>query len=238
MLARSFVSIALALLAGCDGDLARPTRPADGGPVLVNAEPGTEAAPLTDDRGPAPGADHGVKPTHDGAAPTDSKPAACPWGGHMPASSAAGLADSAHLGGGTADERAVAARMNQQRSGSPLRWDDCLADLARAHSQDMVKSGYFGHGSKASPSAFLIADRAAAASFSIAASEWLTEDILQGDLAYYLKGQAANAVDIWMGSPGHAAPILECKAVGVGIATTSFMGTTTIIVTADFLCDK
>jgi uncharacterized protein YkwD len=103
----------------------------------------------------------------------------------------------------------------------------------------MAQSGYYGHGSAGSPKAFLIVQRAAAAGLSSnPLKEWLTEDVLMGDLASYLGGKPANAVDLWMGSPGHAAPIQKCREVGVGIASLSFLGTTTILVTADFLCDS
>jgi uncharacterized protein YkwD len=139
-----------------------------------------------------------------------------------------------HLDEGTADETAVFERMNEVRGGEPLAWNACLADLARSHSRDMVDRGYFGHGAAGSPGSFMVADRAAAAGLS--ADGWLNEDILQGDLRYWLGGDIARTVDMWM-TDDHRLPILGCREVGVGVVSVPYLDTVIVYVTADFVCD-
>lgn len=194
---------------------------------------------------PAEGSDAGKPASADaggggGGAAADAHPDApvlpssCPWGAQLSANASVGLATSAHVAGGSADERRVLDKMNQQRpAGSPLLWDDCLADLARSHSQDMVLRGYFGHGTAGDSSAFLVPSRGQAT--AIAGANNLDEDVLMGDLGTFLHGDVGTTVDYWM-TDGHKLPILGCDAVGVGIVSVSFMGSTTEYVTADFRC--
>lgn len=188
----------------------------------------------------ADGAD-GVSPGPDAVlsdcTTVDATPAACPWGQQLLDDAASGLSPVQHIPGGSSDEQALFQRMNQHRPGTALAWDDCLADVARGHSRDMAVRKYWGHGCAAHPSAFLVAQRASAAGYVPGGGEWLTEDILQGDLQYYLNGNIASAVDIWIGSPGHAAPILSCSRVGIGVERVTFLGSTSVLITADFACD-
>jgi len=135
--------------------------------------------------------------------------------------------------GGTTDEQAVFAAMNKARGGTPLVWDDCLGDLARSHSKDMVTRGYYGHGTAGNTKAFLVTKRIAAAKLSIAGSP--DENVLMGDLQYFLKGDIAMTVTYWM-SDGHKIPILGCARAGVGVERVTTAQGTTVYVTANFAC--
>lgn len=160
-------------------------------------------------------------------------PPPCPWGALLPADPAVGLAEVVHRDAPTELEAAVLARMNEQRDGAPLAWSDCLGDLARSHAHDQVARGYYGHGTAGDPSTFMIVARAASAGF--AADGSLDEDVLQGDLHYWLLDDIGNAVDMWM-SDGHRIPILGCEEVGIGVAEQPFLDTTIVFVVADFAC--
>jgi uncharacterized protein YkwD len=124
--------------------------------------------------------------------------------------------------------------MNEYRGGAPLVWNDCLADLARAHSEDMMTRGYFGHGTSGDSSSFLISARAEAAGFTPSVG-WLDEDVYTGDLHYVLFDDIRGVVDAWM-TDGHAIPILGCDEAGVGVAEMDFLDTVIVWVTADFVC--
>lgn len=138
------------------------------------------------------------------------------------------------MDGGTADERRVFDRMNAARGASKLVWDDCLADLARGHSHDMVTRGYYGHGTSGNPKAFLVGQRVTTAKLVLSGSP--DEDVLMGDLQYFLKGDVGRAVDDYWMTDGHKIPILGCTRVGVGIDRIVSGQGTVVYVTADFAC--
>jgi uncharacterized protein YkwD len=208
--------------AACDA-----TDPAEAEADATGRERGA-GAPATAPGG-TPGGDAATQPVADAGA-VASGGARCPWGGAVAGSPTVGLAASAHVPGGTTEERRVFDALNAQRK-APLAWDDCLGDLARSHAEDMAARRYYGHGSAGSPRAFMIPDRVRAA--GLAAPPSVDENVLMGDLAYFLKGDAASAVGYWM-TDGHRVPILGCASVGVGVAKVTAGGTTTAYVTADF----
>lgn len=163
-------------------------------------------------------------------------PPTCPWGSQLAENLNLGMAQSNHISGGTADEQAVFNRMNQVRSGFPIKWNDCLADLARSHAQYFVQvKQYTNHGSLSNPDGFLVQQRASAAGLNLSP---LDENCLHGDFQSWLKGSAAKAVDMWM-QDDHSRPILQCKEVGVGVAYREVTSPpyTEAFVVADFLCN-
>ena len=125
-----------------------------------------------------------------------------------------------------ASEGGILNAMNQVRAASglrPLRFDGKLHAAARAHSADMMRRGYFGHG------AF---DRRINA-FHVRART-IGENLAWGTGAY----SAAKAiVQEWLASPEHRANLLRpgFSRVGVGAAVGTFVGRTgATVVTADF----
>jgi len=181
--------------------------------------------------GPGQGGGEGV----DAAAPRSDGDlgAPCPWGAALAGNAGVGLAAAPHANGPTADEQQVLSAMNARRTGPPLVWNSCLADLARGHSVDMMTRGYFGHGSATAPQMFMIGDRVAAAGLSLTGHP--DEDLLTGDLRYYLGSDITHVVTNWM-TDDHALPILHCAEVGVAISSMPYMDTTIVWVTADFRC--
>jgi uncharacterized protein YkwD len=113
----------------------------------------------------------------------------------------------------SAMERSAFQKTNQARveNGlSPLAWDAELCRLARAHSQDMARQGYFAH---ETPDGLQLKDRARA--MGIARFRVIGENIA------YNKGYddpGAFAVERWMNSGGHRANMLYVgfQASGIG----------------------
>lgn len=88
-----------------------------------------------------------------------------------------------------------------------FEYDDQLADVARAHSQDMIDRDFFDHENPDGDSPF-DRMRAAGLRFTMAA-----ENIAAG------YPSPESVVEGWMNSPGHRANILsENKRMGVGLA--------------------
>jgi uncharacterized protein YkwD/uncharacterized membrane protein required for colicin V production len=113
-----------------------------------------------------------------------------------------------------ADEQTMLAQLNQSRLEhglSPLKDDPQLRQLAVAHSEEMLKLGYFSHDSPISGSP---SDRAKAAGIEYT--------VFGENLAY------APTIDTaergLMRSPGHRANILspDFTQVGIGVIVTSF----------------
>lgn len=106
--------------------------------------------------------------------------------------------------------------MNNERTSRGLPAfvrDTALADLARAHSEDMRTHGYFSHAAHDGCSVSCRADRVG--------YHWrmIAENIywMQG---YALDATATRVVESWMQSAGHRANILGSTThAGVGIAT-------------------
>lgn len=226
-----FSSLILGGLSFCEGGTIQVSHIADSG---EDEYPEIDAQPLIK-------ADLSVIIKYDGrvSPKPDSQqtlPSTCPWGAQVPQNLNLGMAQCAHIPGGTVDEQAVFQRMNQFRSGSTIKWNDCLGDLARSHAQYYVQvKQYTGHGTLSNPNAWLVDQRANAAGLNLSP---LDENCLHGDFQYWLQGSAANAVDMWM-QDTHSQPILQCKEVGIGVAymqVTSPPYTEAFIV-ADFLCN-
>ena len=95
-----------------------------------------------------------------------------------------------------------------------LAWDDGLAALARAHSEDMIKRGFFDH---VNPDGLGPDGRADAAGISY---YMISENISAGDAAPEV------IMDGWMNSPGHQFNILDPEAtrLGVGVALGGELG--------------
>jgi uncharacterized protein YkwD len=138
---------------------------------------------------------------------------------------AAAFAGSAHATE-TAAEQALLDEVNRARAAhglAPLRVDPTLRRAARAHSDDMLRRGYFGHGP--------FAERLARFG---ARGPRLGENLAWG------AGTAAAArsmVQRWLASPPHRANLLRpgFRRIGVGAAVGSFSGYEGVrLVTADF----
>lgn len=93
---------------------------------------------------------------------------------------------------------------------SPLEWHQPTADVARAHSADMIDRDYFAH---TNPDGYSPFDRLTAAGieFGMAA-----ENIAYG------YPDAASVLQAWLDSPGHRANIENCslRQHGVGLVDT------------------
>ena len=136
------------------------------------------------------------------------------------------LAGPAQATDAAAVERALLDEVNRVRSahGLPaLRLDATLQRAARSHSDDMLRRGYFGHGS--------FAERLARFG---ARGPRLGENLAWG------AGTAAAArhmVQRWLASPPHRANLLRpgFQRIGVGASVGSFSGYESVrLVTADF----
>jgi uncharacterized protein YkwD len=113
---------------------------------------------------------------------------------------------------GASPEQGVLSLLNQERARrglAPLRLDPQLAAVARAHSKDMCRRGYFDHRSPDGRSPW---DRLKAAGIQFRAA---AENIAVG----YRSARAAH--DGWMTSPGHRANRLNpgFTRMGVGLVT-------------------
>ena len=136
------------------------------------------------------------------------------------------LVPHAFAAGPTAAERALLVEMNKVRAqhGAPaLRYDLTLRRAAAAHSADMLRRGYFAHGS--------IGRRLQ--SFG-ARGPYVGENLAWG------VGSGASArivVRRWLASPSHRANLLRhgFRRVGLGFARGTFRGHRgATVVTADF----
>jgi uncharacterized YkwD family protein len=90
----------------------------------------------------------------------------------------------------------------------PLVWNESLAELARAHSQDMVDRGFFSHNNPDGASPF---DRMKAAGINYISA---AENIAAG------QASPEAVIESWMNSEGHRENILnpKLKELGVGLA--------------------
>lgn len=107
-------------------------------------------------------------------------------------------------------ERFVALAQQARRdAGCPtLTWDDRAAEVAAAHSRDMLQRGYFSHRSPDGSTPF---DRMRAAGITFsAAAENIAYGVFTGEAAFQQ----------WIGSAGHRRNLLNCRYTrhGVGVA--------------------
>lgn len=120
---------------------------------------------------------------------------------------AAGLAWAAYPA--LAGEEAALARVNRlrrQAGRAALRWSPVLAEVARAHAEDMARNGFFAHqGSDGST----ISDRVARAGYG-----WcrVAENIAQGQRSL------DAAIAGWQGSAGHRRNMLNRDMADLGVA--------------------
>jgi len=128
------------------------------------------------------------------------------------------VAASPSLAEASAVERSAFEKTNQARIAnglSALSWDPELCRLARVHSEDMARQGYFAH---ETPDGLQLKDRARA--MGIARFKVIGENIA------YNKGYddpGAFAVERWMNSGGHRANMLyvgfQASAIGSYISS-------------------
>jgi uncharacterized protein YkwD len=123
-------------------------------------------------------------------------------------------------------ESALLAAMNRARASRglrPLRFDPQLRTAARAHSREMLRYDYFGHGA-----------------FGRRLSSFRVRGPSVGENLAWGKGlyrRAGVIVDEWLHSPEHRANLLRptFSRVGVGSLTGRFGGQPDVlVVTADF----
>jgi uncharacterized protein YkwD len=122
-------------------------------------------------------------------------------------------------------ENRILSAMNRVRAANglrPLRFAAKLHAAARAHSADMIRRGYFGHG----------AFSRRVNGFGVNAPV-VGENLAWGSGVY---GAAATIVHEWLVSPEHRANLLRpgFRLVGVGSAVGPFAGRRAVVVTADF----
>ena len=116
--------------------------------------------------------------------------------------------------GERAMEQEVLKLVNQARAENglnPLSWADDLADIARAHSADMIERGFFSHTNPDGQSPF---DRIKNNGISYRAA---AENIAYG------QPNAESVMNSWMNSAGHRANILNAnlKEIGIGAVKNS-----------------
>lgn len=107
-------------------------------------------------------------------------------------------------------EKQVLELVNEEREKqniAPLKWNDDLANLARAHSEDMVERNFFGHINPDGQDAFERM-KIYGIDYSYAA-----ENIASGQMT------AKAAVNSWMTSEGHRENILNPNLTELGVGT-------------------
>lgn len=120
-------------------------------------------------------------------------------------------------------ERQVLDKINQQRMAQglkPLRYDSQLAAVARKHSEDMLKKGYFSHGDFENRLYSAVGRRS----------------LIAEDIGLTSPG-VTGVVRAWMNSPPHRKNILlkDARRMGIGVALGEYQGqSNTAMVTADF----
>ncbi|HEX7296429.1 MAG TPA: CAP domain-containing protein, partial [Pyrinomonadaceae bacterium] len=92
----------------------------------------------------------------------------------------------------------------------PFVWDPALCLLARNHSTDMARLGYFSH---ATPDGQRLKERARAAGIRF--------QVIAENIAYNMgyEDPGAFAVERWMTSPGHRANILYAGFTSMAVGT-------------------
>lgn len=111
-----------------------------------------------------------------------------------------------------ADVGAFVVLVNQHRASvgcEPLDWDQEVAAVAQAHSEDMVNRGFFDH---VNPDGASAGDRLTEA--GVGWSRW-GENIAAGF------GSAEAVLDAWLNSPGHRQNIETCAFTTHGVGLVS-----------------
>lgn len=135
-------------------------------------------------------------------------------------------------------ELKVHAGINAERNrngGSPLKWDEQLAAVARTHSDDMTSRGYFSHDT---PEGLDPTDRLHRAGLSCRKGYryGLAENIAIETTSNDLDRTAAEAVQGWMNSPGHQTNLLgrQYDRTGVGASFGTWRGYKAVYLTQVF----
>lgn len=133
-------------------------------------------------------------------------------------------------------EKAIHDSVNRERRArklKPLVWDGRLAGVARGHSRDMAKRGYFGHdspegesfGGRYRKARYICAVRDGKTTYRGAENIWrgaqyASVTVVNGAQRFDWRSQAEIArtvVEDWMNSPGHRANILTARLTRQGI---------------------
>jgi len=136
-------------------------------------------------------------------------------------------------------EREIQRRINIERSElsfiPQLRWDEDLASVARAHSEDMARRGYFDHDT---PEGLDPTDRLHRAGFSCRkpGRYGIAENIAIESSLDSVGEAAEEAVVGWVGSPGHRRILMngEYDRTGVGAALGTYQGRKALYLTQVF----
>ena len=116
-----------------------------------------------------------------------------------------------------------------------MRWDDRLGAIARAHSEDMTRRGYFSHDT---PEGLGPMERIKRAGYECwkethyGIAENITIELVSGSL----DGMARGAVQSWVGSPGHRANLLDRQynRTGIGASFGKWRGYDAVYLTQVF----
>ena len=122
-----------------------------------------------------------------------------------------------------------------KNGGLPLRWDDRLAAVARAHSDDMIGRGYFSHDT---PEGLGPSDRIDRSGYSCWKDSHygVAENIAIETTLVNLDQAAAEAVSGWMNSPGHRTNLLgrQYDRTGIGASFGTWRGYKAVYLTQVF----
>jgi uncharacterized protein YkwD len=126
-------------------------------------------------------------------------------------------------------EQEILALINQDRRSAgllPLRWDNRLAAIARAHSRDMAENRFVAHVSPTTGDTLSRARRAG-----------LTFPLILENVGQ--EGGVRQTHHGFMNSPGHRANVLNARAtrVGIGVVVTRRRGDAPVVVTEMFAGD-
>ncbi len=135
-------------------------------------------------------------------------------------------------------ELKVHAGINAERTrngGSPLKWEERLAAVARAHSDDMTSRGYFSHDT---PEGLGPSERIDRAGYSCwkGSHYGVAENIAIETTLNDLDRTAAEAVQGWMNSPGHRTNLLgrQYDRTGIGASFGTWRGYKAVYLTQVF----
>ena len=135
-------------------------------------------------------------------------------------------------------ELKVHAGINAERARNgrpPLKWEEQLAAVARAHSDDMTRRGYFSHDT---PEGLGPSDRIDRAGYSCwkGSHYGVAENIAIETTLDNLDRTAAEAVQGWMNSPGHRTNLLGAQydRTGIGASFGTWRGYRAVYLTQVF----
>ena len=135
-------------------------------------------------------------------------------------------------------ELKVHAGINAERArngGSPLQWEEQLAAVARAHSDDMTSRGYFSHDTLEGLGPSDRIDRAGYSCWK-GSHYGVAENIAIETTLVNLDQAAAEAVSGWMNSPGHWTNLLgpQYDRTGIGASFGTWRGYKAVYLTQVF----